>query len=64
MKLHEQRDYYQELASSRKLFIEDLKRYLESEKFFYDQYVNANDISRRIREYLHTIEPRTHDRFL
>ena len=56
MKLHEQRDHYRELASSRKFFIEELQRYVESDKFSQDSNVNAADISRRIREYLYTIE--------
>ena len=56
MRLHEQRDYYRELASSRKSFIEELKGYVESDKFSEDTNVNAADISRRIREYLYTIE--------
>ena len=60
MKLHEQRDHYRELASSRKTFIEELKRYVESDKFWNtnreDHYVNTSDIILRIREYLHTNE--------
>jgi hypothetical protein len=56
MKLHEQRDHYRELASSRKFFIEELQQYVESDKFAEDTNVNAADISRRIREYLYTIE--------
>ena len=60
MKLHEQRDHYRELASSRKTFIEELKRYVESDKFWNpnreDNNVNAGDIILRIREYLHTNE--------
>jgi hypothetical protein len=56
MKLHEQRDHYRELASSRKNFIEELKRYVESDKFLADTNVNAGDIILRIREYLHTNE--------
>tara|TARA_R100001224_G_scaffold96820_1_gene66722 strand:- start:30 stop:239 length:210 start_codon:yes stop_codon:yes gene_type:complete len=56
MKLHEQRDHYRELASSRKTFIEELKRYVESDKFQADTNVNAGDIILRIREYLHTNE--------
>lgn len=58
MRLHEQRDHYRELARSRKSFIEELKRYVESDKFLKDTNVNAGDISRRIREYLYTIEGR------
>ena len=62
MKLHEQRDYYRELSGSRLLFIKELLTYVESDKFKEDTNVNAGDIILRIREYLHMIEPRTHDR--
>ncbi len=62
MKLHEQRDYYRELSGSRGLFIKELLTYVESDKFKEDTNMNAGDIILRIREYLHRIEPRTHNR--
>jgi len=52
MKLHEQRDYWKEIAGQRLECIMSLLNYVESDKFQFDRNVNSGDIILRIREHL------------